>query len=211
MYRTVPVVVITFVLLSGVAAAADHTLAVQETIDEEDYTLFEDEGVVQYPATYTREETEDGEWREVATYENTTLDDWIFNQARSVAQDEIYETIIDEYGEPGGLMIGITASGINVTYLEYEDADREPDRPFTYEELDAFLPEAVDATIHIEDYTDTVTVPVNLQTGSAPQHDIGDTDERTEDRDNGYDQPQIVDEPSLLVRILSALRGLLPF
>lgn len=236
MYRAVLVLAASLVLLAAPIAAQDtdqiddesfgdgeHVLTLEETVEDDDYTLFEDEELVQYPYAYTREATSDGEYVERAIYENTSLDDWIDTQARSAAHGAVEDRIIDEYGEPAGLGIGVTADGVRVTYFEYTDEDREPERSYTADDLVALLPEHIEATIHFDGYTDATRVPVTVESEAAPQHDLGELDDtQTEDRDDGYDQPQPADdhsttgdtevrEDSFLDRILTVLRSLVPF
>lgn len=168
--------------------------------------MYEDEGLVEYPAAYTRTENEEGEIVEEARFENISLNDWTENQARSAALEEVRNNLEEELGELEGVATGQTANEVSITYFTYEEAEQEePDRDFTYIELEQETPEEVETTIHFEDHTDTITVPVEANEGPAPQP-MG---EQEYDYSLDHAEGEAESQP-ILERIISTLKSLMP-
>lgn len=147
------------VLFAPVAAGASGEAApvtVESTVTGDEYRYYPDAGVVGFPAIRSR--------GEVVKYRNTSLQEFARWEANEVGVERVREVIADnlELDRPRGITSGVTSSGIEISYVQYENESRQ--QPYTYEELVAATPSAVQATIHFRGETVSTTVPVTVDT-----------------------------------------------
>lgn len=208
--------------MASIAAAnhspIDETLETKITVsDDNEYRYYFEEDKVGFPAAYTREEV-NGEVKERAIYENTSVEKWVAMQANDAAADEIRDILEENLDtDKADFSVGVTGSeghefSVKVSEIVHgEDAEAE----YSQEEIEEELPNEVSVVVNYEDRTDTAVLPVEVGEVSEVSHlASGDNTESFDDKQldkaaGGVDKTS--EERGLLSRIIHAVANLLPF
>jgi hypothetical protein len=161
-----------------------ESLEANNTVEDENYTYYEDEGVVEYLARLN----ETGE----PIYRNVSVEFWGATRANEAALNRTQDWLIENYVNLTGIRLGIldieTDEHFAVHVIYPDNGSRTGQPNYTYSEFREALPEEVNVTVETENSTFNSIIPVQSSKEIVYTTEENETQENNTENDSSSSQ-----------------------